>query len=369
MANELILARGQLRAKIESTEGTDPTVAAADVKYVENMAIDSFKPDKIKRTGYSPRAAGFKPIHGTERVEWSLDVETQHTTITSGASAGEDEIWFLASGFVKTDNGGATDYEGPGHPLDAANDWIVIYTASDIAPSGQSISLEFTQHQTGDAQGVDHVIRGARCGWSLAIEAGKQWIFSCVDGKGSGANIPAVVSSPTTNTYAASDPVVAKGVDVALIEYAGDTVYGGGTATAPTHTVQILSATFNGNNAPAEDEGISGLCGLARVRNVGAGVTASVVCEYVAPDDFDFYANLRDNDLITLTVARESTETTGNVTEARGSFCIMAIESSEQDDKVILTLELDPCYDEDSADGGGLLPADTFTLSKITKGS
>lgn len=368
MAWERILDLATVRAKLETTYGTDPTVADTDVYFVLEGEFISYEPDVEAKGGIQPRADGLKPTVGLEHANWSARVEMQHIAVSSGSSAPECELWMKVSAFAKSDNGGATDYSGPGYTANGGNnDWIITYTAKDFSPSGSSARIEFTEQEEGDADGILYVIDGARSGWSFQMEAGGDWVFECTGGRGI-ANRPAPVgSAPSIDAFASANPIEAKAMQVALVELAGDTVFGGGTEASPSMLVAVRSFSAQGNNDPAEDTGISGAGGIARARHTKGPWTGQMVLELTNPDDWDVWDLLADGIVCSFRAVKEDPSSANNLTEVACHFVVMGVSKSSEDGLHVATLDVKAAYPESGGDGGGLAPGESFAFKWITR--
>lgn len=376
MANEIYgLPGAVIYAKTESTYNTDPTIAAGNRVFVLEGEFDSYKPEMIARNGISAYRPGFKPVQGKISAPWSAKVELDHKTVENSAPAVPNcDVWLRCAGFTRTTNSGATDFVSANVSANGGNnDEIIVYTLDDrIGSTNSSAWVEYTEAATGAAEGLKWTIGGARADWTLNIEAG-QPITMDLTGMGVYQNAPAKVTSPTLNdTLPSTVPMVAQGfVGISIADLDGDSVFGGGTAaTAPSigvsgsATICVLSATFNGNLNLQEDMGIASSGAICRVRQLVDGPwTGEITLEQVTwSDDWDLYTFLTTPNALRIVMCLQDPTTSTNYWELDCTCTILEVAKGEDGSRRVVTLSVQGAYPEDSSDGGGLLPAESFVM-------
>ena len=133
-----------LRAKIESSYGTDPTPAGTDAVLVRSLEITPLNADLVERELILPYMGNFEQLLGNQHVEITFEVE-----LAGSGSAGTAPAWgpiIRACGFSETISASTS------------------VTYAPVSSSFESCTIYF------DNDGVNHKIKGCRGTFSMTCE-------------------------------------------------------------------------------------------------------------------------------------------------------------------------------------------------------
>lgn len=268
MADEALPSnRGYVWAELEATYGADPTLAVADVMYVENWESNA-KRLMVERDGQSHAPGGFPPVKVGQENTWSCDVEMATATIVDANDQPVIEDWYTCCGFTK---------ESWQTNLGDGNSAQRYTLAISDAATNSSIAIEERFFDELDADGVGFQYLGCRADWEIRIKANERWMLH-MDGMAKTGTSIATPNS-TTATYDFDEPAVGCNTSIRLVEYLTDTVYEG----------QIIEATIKGNTGLTAQHGMSGSAGgPAEIRHIRTkDIILDLLVEMVADGDWD----------------------------------------------------------------------------------
>lgn len=356
-----------VRAKVEATYGADPTVADTDTIYAEEVSGNAFAQESIRRNGVAAMRAGFRSVASKATGSLSLTSEIAHADLADENARPSLHPLLMAAAFTVAGAADA-DYAGPGYTANGGNnDIIVTYSSKGVTQaSNGSARIEITQHAQGDATGNKHTFAGFVADYSISYAYGERMMIS-FEGASKPAR-PTAVTTPTTNSpYADEAPAMGLGATAMIQRLSDDSVWGGGSASAPnTAGIGLISLEISGNNNIQERGGINGAGGV-----VGFFASAtdphevSVVLEQTNIADWDWHDLHQGEDPIYIRSVVPSASNANLLIEVAFHMMIESIEQGEANGRRIATISGHTIWPESSADGGGLQPASPLVIKYI----
>ncbi len=339
MANELLPTnRGELRAEVEVTYDTNPGLAAGTVLYAEEFSVtvaDGVTP----RNGMSPYAPGFKPFPTLRTAEFSGKVFINPLTLTVGSEVPSEDPILRLIGF------------GAGVATTPAGSKIRTYQW--LAHGQGSTSLLLTEFDEADANGTKTTLTGCRAQGTINL-VGEGAATIDFSGQAATSTVLNNAAGPVALSYPDDCPVVGGAGTVTITELGGDAVFGG----------LLFDAELSGYPVNPSN-GLGGR--VIQMRPDGAiGITLNL--EQQTLDDFDPIAYAAAKTALTVHIALPAATAGGDSVEFDFTVCIMSA-SSDDGPAGNKTWGLDciVIFPEDTADGGGLVPAaEVFTLTYRT---
>jgi len=368
-----------LRGKLEATYGTDPTVADANVYRAPiDASFDSFKQSTISRQTQAAFISGVKASPAVAMGEYSIEAVLDHHALGGSTDPAtytdlpEADIWLRAGGFQASYTA-AADYAGikPDSIALAAggNDRILTYTYKPRSSSVGFSSARWKYTEIDESgQGLDHVMVGARHGWTLNMPGGEHWTLSC-DGK-SLPSEPTKVGAPTLNsTFKDNDAIVGLGGNYAMTKFLSTAAtYGKASETADASSMQafVYNMSLSSNLEVQEIIAPNGDFGVAQVRYVaGVPQLKCTIDQIMWDDDWDLYAFMNSANGIRITSACPLPGSTTSFVLFTFTGQIVDIARGSDNGYRNVELTLDYLFPENS-DDGGLTPNSGIKLEYIT---
>jgi len=368
-----------LRGKLETNYSTDPTVADADVyRAPVDASFDSFKRSAISRQTQAAFISGVKASPASAMGEYSIEAVLDHQALTASTDIDDytdvpqADIWLRAGGFQATYTTNA-DYAGikPDSIVLAAsnNDRILTYTYKPRSTSIQRTSARWEYTEIDESnEGLQHVLAGARHGWTLNMPGGEHWTLSC-EGKSLPA-VPTRVSSPTVNsTFDDNDAIVGLGGNYALTKFlATADTFGKASETADASTMEafVYNMSLSSNLEVQEIIAPNGDYGVAQVRYVaGVPQLKCTIDQVMWSEDWDLYSFMNNaNGIRVSTTCPLPGSTTDFVVFSFTGQIVDIVRGSDNGYRNV-ELTLDYLFPENS-DDGGLTPAAGITFKYVT---
>lgn len=338
---------GYVAVKIESSYGVDPTVAIpANLLYVDEATIDAQK-QVIKREGMSPYAAGFRPVAGVDEVAVSLTRELTLLSLSVGTERPPEDPILRACGFVAVGSA-------------PTNNLLVTYTARSFGATS-SITVEFKEHNQANDDGWEHQARGVRGDWTITLDPAARWMIAMAGIGSAYAHTRLNAARETAVDYNGLLPVPSvSGAATCVITR----INSGGTVNTYPATGRVVSLSVQGNNGAQIQRGTCG----QRVDFVpSTGPSGTLVVEVVDQDQFDPWGAIEEGDLINITISSPAAQAANT---ADGSYHVLTwrcyvetIGAAGDSGAKTWSLSLFNGYADDSSDGGGLKPADSFSFA------
>lgn len=363
MANEPHPAgRGVLYAKTESTYGTDPTLAKADVQYIEQEAL-SATPILEPRVGISGYRGGFRPRLVGQDNKWGFRVEMIPEVI-----AASDTIVPTIEPFLRACGFGARAYSA-GSPNTAS------YTLLSHGHGSCAIEERFFIPSLADGIGRQYL--GCRCDWTIEIDGQGTWWLIMDGASKTGTAIPApAFESDTDYEFSASGggngPAIGSETTVTLtsLEAAGDVIYG----TASLNAI-VTSAKITGNMNLVLQPGLHGGVGPARViLNPTDGVGIELLMEQQIDAEWDPFAWMQDastaQNAFSCLIENDNGAGVLRLTDVGETGIFMSMTEltivNEENGVRMWRINHSGIYPEVAADGGGIRPANNFMLQYLS---
>lgn len=355
-----------VRAKIESTYGTDPTIADGDVKYTEEVESNPYQRESLARPGMSSRAGGFKSNAGSFMGTLALTVPLYAPVLASASERPEWDVWLRSACFSVAATDG-TDYSGPGFTGDAGEDDIIVtYSLQSQRQASCRVHIDYIE--LGQADALRHVHPGAVFDFTLTLESG-QPIKLALEGQSLGAQPASIGAAPSLDD-AYSEPIdaMALGTYVSIQNVTTGSIFGGGTVTAPnTAAVGIVSLEIQGNRNVVGLEGMNASGGYVQMtQNPSEPPTGTLQLDLTEPGSWDWWETLDDSDLLHIRAVTYAPGSTTSLIEVSFYCQATAVSMSAGDAVQMVDVELRGCYPEASSDGGGLLPASMLQVRCVT---
>ena len=359
--NNLIVAPGLgfVLGSIEATSGTAETLDITEALYVSEVSW-SYDREPLARNPMSPERPGVLSAMGAASVSYSMQAEFSAPTISDSGDVPHNDVLLRSGGFQSTFD-------------DASDAFVYVLTSSDH----KSASFEINEFEALGTKSNRTLIRGARHGWTIDINAGEIALLSC-NGAGLAASTLSTTYAGQTPAskaaeYYSSKPFVADSGHVEIVNLSTDAVYGTGTPGSPGNKYQVLSLSLDSGWTIEQQRGLSATGSTARVRLGGAApVTGSIVFETVqlnsSDGPFDPYA-LRD-DLTPLEIRVKFTHNTSDHLCFNLYAQIVSVDRTEDSGRSLWTcgLELKYCEDSDGAPSVGTAPEQVFKYSDGNRG-
>lgn len=355
-----------VRAKIESSYGTDPTIADGDVKYCEEVESDPYPRESLERPGMSGFAGGFRRNAGRWVGTLALTVPLYAPGLANASARPEWDVWLRAAGWsvAATDN---ADYTGPGVPTATGGDDDIIVTYTCRSQYQESCRVHVDLVELGQADAIRHVHPGSVFDWTLTMEPG-QPIRLALDGQSLGAQPASIGSAPSLDD-AYTEPVDAMGLGmyISVERVANGAIWGGGTVGAPNTAgagVVRLELTGNANIQPRP--GLNGAGGVvALMQAPSTQPSGSLSLDLVSPGDWDWWESLDDSDVLHIRAVTFAPGSTTELIEVSYYCQVSAVAISKGDAIWQVDLELAGAFPPDSSDGGGLLPGNSAQIKVV----
>lgn len=355
-----------VRAKVETTYGTDPTIADTDVLYAEEVSSNPYQRESLARPGVSSRAGGFKNNAGSFMGLLSLVVPLFATTLADASARPAFDVWLRSAAFsvAATDS---TDYTGPGVASGAgSNDIILTYTLE--SQRQESCRVHVDHIELGQADALRHIHAGCVFDFSISLQHG-QPIKISLDGQSLGAQ-PASIGSATSMDDPYTEPVdaMAIGMSISIENVRTGAVWGAGSVTDPnTSDTGFVSLEISGNRNVAPRPGMNGTGGyVGFLQNPTEAPTGSLSVDLTDPESWDWWEALDDSDLLHIRAVTFAPDSTTDLIEI-SFFCqAQSVEGGDGEAVRSVDVELRGCYPDNSSDGGGLLPASMLQVKCVT---
>lgn len=338
---------GYVAVKVESSYGADPALTIpGNLLYVDEATIDAQK-QVLRRQGMSPYAGGFRPVAGVDEVTVSLTRELTLLTITGGTERPPEDPILRACGFVAVESA----------PTDNK---LVTYTARSFGATG-SITVELKEHNQANDDGWEHQARGVRGDWTIALDPAARWTIAMAGVGSAYAHTRLNAAREVAVDYGALPVPSVSGAATCVITRVDNA---GSDVTSYPAAGRVVSLNVTGNNGAQIQRGTCG----QRVDFVpGDGPSGTLVVEVVDQDQFDPWGAIEEADLIEITISSPAAQA-GNT--ASGDYHVLtwrcyveSIAAGADSGAKTWSLSLFNAYPDDTADGGGLKPADSFTFA------
>lgn len=343
---------GYVLVKSEATYNTDPTLSVPENLLRVDTADVSIQKTVIRREGLSPYAAGFRPVAGPDQVDLNIVCEASLTPITGSSDRPPEGPLLLASSFVAV-------YSNP------SNTKRVTYTARSFGATG-SAAVERYGHNQADNNGIQWQALGCRFDWTLNIDGANRWTWTFA-GMGASGSVSALGSGRSASVdYGGRIDIPNVGGESTCVIKRISSADGTDVDTYPV-TGRVVSLNVTGNNGAQLQQGVCG----QRVDFVpGAGPSGTLVLELVDLGDHNPWAAIEEAGLYELTISSPAAQAAGT---ANGEYHVVnwtayveSIALAADAGARTVSLALFNGYADDTADGGGLKPADTFSVSYNT---
>lgn len=355
-----------VRAKIESSYGTDPTIADTDVKYAEEVESNPYQRTSAPRPGMSSRAGGFKSNAGAFMGVLALVVPLFATTLADASARPSFDVWLRSAAFsvAATDD---ADYTGPGVASGAgSNDIILTYSLESQRQSSCRVHVDYIE--LGQADALRHVHAGCVFDFSIALQAG-QPVKVSLDGQSLGAQPASIGSAPSLDDPF-TEPVdaMALGMHVSVENVRTGTVWGGGSVTAPnTAGTGFVSLEIEGNRNVVPREGMNGTGGyVGFLQNPSEAPTGMLRVDLNDPESWSWWDALNVSDLLHIRAVTFAPGSTTDLIEISFYCQAESVEGNSGDALRMVDVGLRGCYPDNSSDGGGLLPASMLQIKLVT---
>lgn len=336
---------GYVLVKAESSYGVDPTTAVPNnLLYVDEATIDA-QDTVIRRQGMSPYASGFRPVAGPADVQVSITRELTLLTLSAGTERPPESPLLLACGFTVASS-------------TPTNNVLLTYTARSFGATG-SVTVEIKTHNQANDDGWEHQARGVRGDWTITLDPAARWTLSMAGMGSDYSHTRLNAARETAVDYTLPIPSVS-GAATCVITRSNS----GGVINTYPATGRVVSLTVTGNNGAQLQQGTCG----QRVDFVpGDGPSGTLVVEVVDQDQFDPWNGIEEGDLIDITISSPAAQA-GNT--ADGDYHVLTwrcyvetVAMGGDSGAQTWSLSLFNAYANDSSDGGGLKPADSFTFA------
>jgi hypothetical protein len=369
-----------LKAVLEDTYNNSPSVPVANVLFCpEGAAFNSWVPEMKTRTTQAAFISGVKPSLIKATGAYSGDFPIALATVGSvtlapaASIAGVPPVHTLlcGGGFVPT-HSNSGGYSGllPPSVVDpgVGNDEILTYTYKPRNNTARSsISWLYQEIPEGGAEGRNNSLRGARHGWSLTCPGGDEWMIS-LEGQ-SLAALQAKDGSPSLSTsFPVEEPLVGMGAKYALTKIAASAVtYGGGSEASPALAADVYGLEISSNLTTVAKAAPSGTFGVSKINYNAATPTASFTLDKVVfEDDFDINAFTQGRLALRYTQVTPMPGSTTTFLKVAFTGFVTALEDGNEEGYRNTRVTLALGWPEDSADGGGRVPAPILTLQLVT---
>lgn len=339
--------QGYVVVKAESSYGVDPTtVIPTNLIYVDSAEIEGAAV-VIQREGMSPYQGGFKPVAGPDDVTVTLETEIPLLTLSTGSEVSAIDPLLLAAGFTAATS-------------TPTNRKRRTYTARSFGATG-SVAVEIFEHVAANDDGWKHQALGVRFDWTIRLDPAARWVLALTGAAASYSRTATGAARSTSVDYALATPVVSGAATCSIVR-----VKSGTDQTYPA-AGRVVSLEVSGNNGAQIQRGI---CGQRVDFAPSTPITGTLVVEAVDADDFDPWAAIEAGDLIEIAIGSPSgpyggTASGDSVAIAWTAYVESVTRAADSGAKT-WSLSLFGGYPQDSSDGGGLKPADTFTLYQDT---
>lgn len=343
---------GYVLVKTESNYGVDPTLAAPNNLLRVDTCEVSIQKTVIQRPGMSPYAPGYRPVPGPDAVDVTLTCEVSLTPITGSSDRPPEGPMLLAAGFTAV-------YAAP------TNVKRVTYTARSFGATG-SAAIERYGHNQADDDGINWQVLGGRFDWSLDINAAERWLWTFT-GPGASGTVTATSAGRSTSVDfggRVNPPSVGGGATCVIKRISS--VDGSDVDTYPA-AGRVVSLSVSGNNGAQLQQGVCG----QRVDFVpSTGPSGTLVVELTDLSDHNPWEAIEESGLYEITISSPAAQAANT---AEGQYHILnwtayveSITMGADAGAMTVSLALSNGYADDTGDGGGLKPADTFSISYNT---
>ncbi len=372
----------QLRANLEQTYNSGPTIAAGDLyRCPVDASFDAYKRTWIDRITQAPKISGVRASAGQGMGEYSIEVVLDHktipttpdTTTESGMSGVPQADLFLRAGGWQVSSAN-TNYTGIAPDsvtlgAGADNQLTYVYDPRSTGVNFTSARVQYLEIAENLSEGYLHDLKGARHGWTLRMPGGDHWVLAC-DGK-SLATKPAKQTGLTLgSSFVDNTAIVGLGANYSVTQISGPATFGKSAedGTAASLTAFCYNMELESNLEIAEVVAPNGNLGVAQVRyNAGRPRLTMTLDQVTWSDDWDLYTFADANNAIRVSHACPvpgASATDFVLFQFTGQ--IVEIERAEQNGYKTTNVTLDYLYPDAAADGGGLVPADSCVFKYIT---